>query len=278
MFSFLSKFFISEGIDLFAPIPISECNVRKPYLLNRAGISDGTAILFAIPYLTPMATTNNRNLSLYAVSRDYHLFVKELFERLLPLLREHYPENRFAAFADHSPIDEVEAAARAGLGCIGCNRLLITQKYASFIFLGEIVTDAKLPCTLHEISHCESCGKCIDVCPAKKGRPCLSALTQKKGELTPDEQTYLLEYGSVWGCDLCQEVCPHAQKAISEQTAYTSIPFFSEKTISHLTSETLNQMTDSEFSERAYSWRGRQPVLRNLLLTESDCDSRKSKN
>ncbi len=276
MFSFLSKFFISEGIDLFAPIPISECSLRKPYLLTQAEISDGTAILFAIPYLTPDATAADRNLSRYAVSRDYHLFVKELFDKLLPLLRMRYPENRFAAFADHSPFDEVEAAARAGLGCIGCNHLLITPKYASFIFLGEIVTDAKLPCTLHEISHCESCGRCLDVCPAKEGRPCLSALTQKKGDLTPEEQTYLLEHGSVWGCDLCQEVCPHAQKAISEQTAYTSIPFFSQKPIAHLTVEILSQMTDLEFSERAYSWRGRQTVLRNLLLIESECNRQKN--
>ena len=269
MFSFLSKFFASKGIDLLAPLPISKCTVRKPYLLERAQINDGTVILFAIPYLTPEANTPDRNLSRYAVSRDYHLFASELFDELLPLLREGWPEHRFAAFADHSPIDEVEAASRAGLGCIGTNHLLITPNYASFIFLGEIFTDAHLPCDPHEITRCEDCGKCIAVCPAKNGRPCLSALTQKKGDLTEDEQAYLLEQGSVWGCDLCQEVCPHAQKAIRERTAFTKIPFFSEKAIAHLTSEALKSMTEREFSERAYSWRGRQTVLRNLNLTEA---------
>ncbi len=270
MFSFLSNFFISKGIDLLAPIPISECRVRKPYLLERAEISDGTAFIFAIPYLTPDANAHDRNLSRYAVSRDYHLFASELFEELLPLLREKFPKHRFAAFADHSPIDEVEAASRAGLGCIGSNHLLITPKYASFLFLGEIFTDAKIPCSIREVSSCEGCGKCLSVCPAKDGRPCLSALTQKKGELTKDEREYLLEYGSVWGCDLCQEVCPHAQRAIREKTAYTTIPFFAEQPIAHLTTEILSEMTDREFSERAYAWRGRPTVQRNLLLIESD--------
>ena len=270
MFAFLLNFFISKGIDAVAPIPISECSVRKSYLLERAGITDGTAILFAIPYLTPEANAEGRNLSRYAVSRDYHLFASALFDELLPLLRERYPGHRFAAFADHSPIDEVSAASRAGLGCIGSNHLLITPKYASFIFLGEIFTDAILPCEIHEITHCRDCGRCQAVCPAKDGRDCLSALTQKKGELTAEEEAYLLEYGSAWGCDLCQEVCPHAIRAIAEQTAYTSIPFFKEQQIACLTSEALTKMTDPEFSERAYAWRGRPTIQRNLLLLESN--------
>ena len=269
MFAFLLNFFISRGIDAVAPIPISECTVRKPYLLERAGITDGTAILFAIPYLTPEANADGRNLSRYAVSRDYHLFASALFDELLPLLSERYPDHRFAAFADHSPIDEVSAASRAGLGCIGSNHLLITPKYASFVFLGEIFTDASLTCATHEITHCEDCGRCRSVCPAKDGRVCLSALTQKKGDLTAEEEEYLLEYGSVWGCDLCQEACPHAIRAISEQTAYTKIPFFGEQQIAHLTSEALCNMSDREFSERAYAWRGRQTIQRNLLLSES---------
>ncbi|MBE6589156.1 MAG: epoxyqueuosine reductase [Ruminococcaceae bacterium] len=267
MFEILSTFFKKNKIDSFAPLPLDECRILRPYLLERAGIdSTGTAVLFAVPYLAKEAADAQRNLSLYACACDYHLFFQSLFEGLLPRLREAFPENTFVGFADHSPIDEVHAAARAGLGVIGENRLLITPRHSSFVFLGEIITDIKLPATVYDIGTCQHCGACRKACPAGEGLPCLSSLTQKKGKLTQKEADYIAAYQSVWGCDICQEVCPHTVQAKRNGTLYTEIPYFCENTLPYLTGETLDGMTEDAFSKRAYAWRGREVVERNLRI------------
>ncbi|MBQ7172865.1 MAG: epoxyqueuosine reductase [Clostridia bacterium] len=266
----MKNFFSQRGIDCFAPILLSDCRIERPYLLERAGITDGTAILIAIPYYTAACNDPKRNISAYAVSRDYHGFFKELFNELLPALSKAFPQHRFTGFADHSPIAEVEAAAKAGLGIIGKNHLLITRKYSSYIFLGEVVTSAILPCKTQDVLDCENCGACIKACPAEKIGTCLSALTQKKGELTEAEQKIILQYGSAWGCDICQEVCPHTKRAIASGSIFTPIPYFEESTISRLTTKVLDELDEDAFSERAFSWRGRNTIRRNLLLFESE--------
>lgn len=268
MFSFLSDFLKKNAVDCFAPIALSDCRITRRYLLAREGIEEGTAILLAIPYYTAACADPARNLSAYAVSRDYHGFFRALFDELLPLLRSRFPEFKFAGFADHSPIDEIDAAARAGLGVIGRNHLLITPKYSSYIFLGEIITDAPIPCQTQEIRTCEDCGACTCACPAEDCGGCLSALTQKKGELTLPERETIQKYGSAWGCDLCQEVCPHTKKAIQSGSIFSPIPYFGENSISHLDLKNLNEMSDGEFERRAYAWRGRETICRNLALLE----------
>ena len=266
MFAFLSEFFSKKGIRLFSPIRLSDCEIRKPYLLDHAGISSGTVFMIAVPYFTKFCLDPERNLSAYAVSRDYHVFFRELFAELLPLLRERFPENRFAGFADHSPIAELQAAAHTGLGVIGKNGLLLTEEYSSYVFLGEVITDALLPSVFLPIRSCPDCGACKRVCPMDATGVCLSALTQKKGILTEAEKERVLRYGSVWGCDLCQKNCPYTIRAIKTGSIFSPIPFFSEDPIPRLTAETLDRMTDEDFQTRAFSWRGRETIRRNLGL------------
>ncbi len=270
MLTFLSEYFAKHHIDLYAPIPLSECEIRKPYLLEREGIADGTVILIAIPYFTRACLDPDRNLSAYAVSRDYHGFFNAFFAELLPALREKYPNERFAGFADHSPIAELQAAAHAGLGVIGQNSLLITEKYSSYVFLGELITTAALPAKTQPIASCIGCGACRTSCPMDKIGACLSALTQKKGDLTNEETQNLLAFGSVWGCDLCQEVCPYTKKAIQTGSIFSQIPYFGEHCISHLTLDRLDEMDDAEFTRRAYAWRGKDTIRRNLILFEEN--------
>ncbi len=259
-------------ILLSAPIALSDCTVTRPYLLERAGIgTEGTAVIFAIPYHTAACEDKHRNLSRYAVGKDYHRFVAQLSEALLPSLSAEFPEARFALFADHSPIDERMAAVKAGIGIIGKNGLLITHPYSSYLFLGELITDRRLPTEPpHPILSCEDCGACRDACPMAQGAigECLSALTQKKGELTEEEAEAIKRYGTVWGCDLCQEVCPHTKAALQRGTLDSPIPFFHEDPLPHLTYNGLASMTDTELSERAYAWRGRSVIMRNLAVTE----------
>ena len=258
-----------RGITLAAPIALKNCILTRPHKLARAGFDASgelTAIIFAIPYLTPH---EEKNISAYAICRDYHGYFSELFSSLIAELSEIYPENRFCGFADDSPIDERHAAASAGLGIIGDNGLLITEKYSSYVFLGEIITDIPTDASPKPIRRCYGCGECKRICPAYKTGQCLSSLTQKKGELTADEEKAIVECGSVWGCDLCQEVCPYTKQAIENQTIYTNVDYFKSDLLPLLTYRTLDSMSDVDFSRRAYSWRGRGVIGRNLKIFEN---------
>ena len=82
-----------EGIKLCGTVSLSDCIITRAYLLERAGIVSGTVYCFAIPYYT--RGNGASNISRYACGRDYYYYVKQLAERLLPLLRESYPDNRF---------------------------------------------------------------------------------------------------------------------------------------------------------------------------------------
>lgn len=262
-------------------IPLSVCKPARRYLLERAGIPfGGTAILFAVPYLmTDDARNADRNLSLYAVPRDYHGYMRMLEGEVLPSLREAFPDRVFALFADHSPIAEVDAAARGGLGVLGMNGLLITPRYGSFVFLGEIVTDADYTAVTGEDAPdlpptpplCEGCGACLEACPAacREGdrSRCLSALTQKKGELTEEEAAALVKGGLVWGCDACQLACPH-NTAVLRAGRDTPVPYFREERLNRVDQSVIAAMDDAAFSARAYAWRGRSVIARNCRLLE----------
>ena len=270
-------------------IPLSVCKPAKTYLLERAGIpSSGTAILFAVPYvMTADAGEPTRNLSLYAVPRDYHGYMKELEAVVVPSLRGDYPDFAFALFADHSPIMEVDAAARAGLGMLGMNGLLLTPEYGSFVFIGELITDADytavtgeaVPAFPADPPRCEGCGLCVKACPAGCGEGsrdgCLSALTQKKGELTPEETAAIVKGGLVWGCDACQLACPH-NRAIIKDGRDTPVPYFREGRLIRADAEALAAMEDAAFKARAYSWRGRAVILRNCALFTKNDNSERS--
>ena len=262
-------FFAREGIELYGFLSLDECKIIRPYLLERCGVERGSAVVFAVPYYSRAAETESRNVSLNAVPRDYHLYFKELSQRFEEAAKREFPEARFGFFSDHSPIDEVNAAAKAGLGVIGRNHLLISEKYSSFIFLAEIVTDLELPSETREIGFCGNCGLCSSACPVDLSvEECLSALTQKKGGLTAAEKEKILAHGLVWGCDRCQTACPHTQRAIKNESIYSPVDFFCEKCIPALTADTLEGMSDDDFRERAYSWRGKETILRNLKLFE----------
>ncbi len=266
----VAQIFEREKIELCAPLPLSRAKVIKPYLLERCGVSadEGSAMMICVPYFSSVP----ENISAYACSRDYHLYFERLFDRILPELRELFPGYSFYGFADHSPISEVPAAAAAGLGVIGDNHLFITDKYSSFVFLGEVISDMPaegygMPLYTGEVRTCRHCTACSRGCPeGLDTSECLSALTQKKGVLDDREKAKLTEHGIVWGCDRCQNVCPYTKAAISSGSIYTPIDFFYEKRIEKIDLDALYAMSEEEFFERAFSWRGKETIARNLRI------------
>ncbi|MBE6547273.1 MAG: epoxyqueuosine reductase [Ruminococcaceae bacterium] len=264
--SMLAKYNIADA----AAVRLSDCKIILERKLDACGFSadrDIFAYVFTVPYFV---NADKTNISAYAKSKDYHIFFSELFSEIVPQLQKEFPEYKFAGFADSSPIDEVHAAALAGLGIIGKNGLLITPKYSSYVFIGELITDFPIQVTQkNAISFCKNCGICKAACPKKDIGICLSALTQEKGLLTEEQQNHIKKYSSAWGCDICQECCPHTLAAIANNTIYTPIDFFKTDRTEDLSIQLVEGMSDKEFSARAYSWRKKETVLRNLSLTES---------
>ena len=270
MHPILTDFFAREHITHYSLARYDRLRKWAPELTARDGIEPQTAILFLVPYYTLTPT----NLSRYAASRDYHLAIREIGARLIAELQATFPDAHFKTYGDHSPLDERSAALTSGLGFLGDNGLLIHETYGSYLFIADVLTDLPIELlgeeTVTEVRTCMHCGACRAACPTGIlrgcGTDCLSAITQRKGELTPQEMEWMRTYNTAWGCDLCQSVCPYNQNP-----AVTPIPFFHEDTITTLTREGLDAMDKAAFKSRAFSWRGRKIVQRNLdILAKND--------
>ncbi len=182
----------------------------------------------AISYHTPPPQNwaESNPISNYAWGDDYHLVVKKKLNRVIDKLREEYPKLEARAFVDTAPLPEKLLAMRCGLGWIGKNGMLINRRYGSYLFLGEIITNLDLPSRIETAKdYCGSCRKCIEACPTKAivadgiidSNRCISYLTiEKRGDFTDSEQKLLKH--QVFGCDICQQVCPWNKKAVAGQS------------------------------------------------------------
>ncbi len=259
----LKSFFEKEKIEYFSVLDYRLCRAVREDIMKRESFMPKSVIVFLLPYYSEETV----NISRYAASRDYHAYIREVTDRLAAFIKEGFKDSHSKGYGDHSPIDERHAALISGLGILGENRLLINEKYGSYVFIAELITDiepellgAKAP---FDLKYCDRCGACLDACPTKRGESgiCLSALTQKKGELTEAEAQYIKIGGMAWGCDACQTVCPYNKDPIP-----SPIPYFHRDIITELTEETLASMPDPEFSSRAFAWRGKKLLERNLKI------------
>ena len=221
------------------------------------GFTPASVITAIFPYKTP--SSGEENLCMYARVPDYHDIVGNRLKTACDALLTAYPNHHFLLFVDSAIISEVAAALRCGLGVLGKNRLLITPKYGSYAFIGAILTDLKLDYCKKPVAFCSGCGRCIDACPtgALSGKSdCLSRITQKKGELTEEESELIRKSGLAWGCDICQTACP-----LNDNAALTDLPEFTNGIKGRICAKDLDDL-----SGRAYGWRGREVLIRNLKI------------
>ncbi len=173
------------------------------------------------PYSIACSDPSRAHISRYAWGDDYHKVLMRRLDALIAWIHQVHPETFEATpYVDTGPVQERAFARHAGVGWIGKNCCVINPELGSFIFLSEILCSLPLDVDRPAIDRCGSCTLCLDVCPTQAllepgvldARRCISYLTiEQRGEipeaLRADVGTY------VYGCDICQEVCPYNARA-----------------------------------------------------------------
>ena len=198
-----------------------------------------TVISFAYNYFTGRGSSeisDEYKFSNYAWGDDYHIIIKKYLFEIVEYIQSLSKNLKYRVCVDTSPIMERNWAVRAGIGWIGKNTHLITKDYGSWLFLGEIIINKKIPPTgFFEQDYCGTCTACLDSCPTDAlkepyildSNKCISYLTiEHKGDI-PDEQKDNLE-NWIYGCDICQEVCPWN---IKFETMSNDLHFYPRDTI-----------------------------------------------
>lgn len=166
-------------------------------------------------YPSEMQNEDSPKISKYAYGQDYHFVIKEKLKELLNTIQTEIGEVSGRAFVDSAPVLDKAWAAKSGLGWIGKNSNLITQKVGSFYFIAELVVDLDLEYDFATTDHCGSCTACIDSCPTEAivapyvvdGSKCISYFTIELKENIPMEMKGKMDEW-MFGCDICQDVCP----------------------------------------------------------------------
>ena len=156
------------------------------------------------------------NIAKYAYGKDYHKVVKKRLNKLCDYLVELFPDVKYRFFVDSAPVMERQWAEKSGLGWIGKNTLLINKTRGSYFFLAEILLTEELEYDSRIEDYCGKCTKCLDACPTRAfpepyvldASKCISYATiELKDEKIPELFKDKME-GYIFGCDICQDVCP----------------------------------------------------------------------
>ena len=230
---------------------------------NREWIPENaqSVIVCAFPYYT--GEYSQANVCKYAMVPDYHTVVRQILNQAAEELKEQFKAS-FVGFTDVSALPEKECALAAGLGFAGVNGLVIHPQYGTYFVIGELVTDYQFQFDSPLEQTCIRCGACVRACPAGAislngidYTKCLSEVTQRKGELTEQEQRLITENGLMWGCDGCQNCCPYNQKL-----ELTYLEGFYSDVQPVVTRENLNALCKT----RAFGYKGKTLLKRNLEL------------
>ncbi|RXR34046.1 tRNA epoxyqueuosine(34) reductase QueG [Flavobacterium piscinae] len=186
--------------------------------LNPTLLVDGAKSVISILlnyYPSKFQNEESYKISKYAYGQDYHFVIKEKLKELLHFIQTEIGEVSGRAFVDSAPVLDKAWAAKSGLGWIGKNTNLITQKVGSFYFIAELIVDLELDYDNPTTDHCGSCTACIDACPTEAivapyvvdGSKCISYFTIELKENIPTEMKGKFD-DWMFGCDVCQDVCP----------------------------------------------------------------------
>ena len=222
---------------------------------------------------------------------DYHNLIKDRLIEMGELLKVQHPGLEYKLTLDTHPVLERDLAMRAGLGWFGKNSMLINRHHGSFFLIGSRLLNRDLAITSKkpEVDHCGQCTRCIDACPTEAIDPvkrtiiakdCISTFTieQFKLDTVPSEKMTLKE-GTLFGCDICQDVCPWNKRidrlhptqdfSFHEPEQKKIVEFFLTKEKTSLAQD-LEAMSEGEFRRRfnktSFLRSGRRGLLKNIKL------------
>lgn len=258
------------------PCPFTASELQARLQGNTTLVHPRCAIVCLFPYYVP--TNEPTNIARYTWATDYHLVVPHYLSQIISYLQQEEPSAEFEIHCDTSPLADRYMAYLAGLGFYGKNHCFIHPSLGSYVVIGTILTSIPFEPDRPLHATCLGCNRCLQACPGQALQAdhfhyhtCKSYLTQKKGDLSETEQQIIGKTPLLFGCDICQEVCPH--------NAHLPItPFAEFRHIDpQISTEELANMTNKQFKERyghrAFSWRGKKILLRNEAYIKSKKDS-----
>ena len=216
-------------------------------------------------------------ISTYAFGQDYHKVIKDKLYLLLARIRDRIGEVDGRVFVDSAPVMDKAWAAKAGLGWVGKNTNLIAKQVGSFFFIAEMIIDLDLAYDLPVADHCGSCTACLDACPTQAltapyqidGSKCISYATIELKNAIPDHFKGKMD-GWVFGCDVCQTVCPwnrfstpHNEAAFTPNTELLELK---KKDWEELTEETFKRV----FQKSAVKRTKYNGLLRNIRFLKEE--------
>ncbi|MCB2298982.1 tRNA epoxyqueuosine(34) reductase QueG [Clostridium tagluense] len=288
------EFCIKNGIDT---IGFSECRIfheLNPYFETRKKLGlenefeehsvdkrinpflympEGkTIITIAFPYLYSLNFNKKTQFSKYTLGRDYHVVTTEYMEKICKFIEG--MGGKAMSFVDSNALPERYIACNSGIGFIGKNNTLITEKYGSYVFLGEIITDLIILPDKPMVQKCGNCERCLEACPTNaivKGKAginndanvCLSYITQKKHI---EDFWFEKLNGRLFGCDTCQRACPYNSgiqfSDISEFKPYEYMKNVDVKTLMNMD----NDLFKDKYKITSCGWRGKNILKRNAII------------
>ncbi len=235
-----------------------------------------TVICMAFPYATPSPEPDGLlrgRVSNYAWSSDYHKRIKAILRRVKMALDEAAGEEVAAITCDTAPLAERAFAANSGIGWVGKHTNLISPELGSFIFLGEVITTLDLPHDTPLKKQCGTCSLCVTACPTGALRGdytidatrCISDLTQRVDSIPVEMRALIGTW--IWGCDLCQAVCPPTAMA-SPAVPVENAPHSSESAQPGLIAllELKSSVYERVYRGTAMGWRGGAVLRRNAAV------------
>jgi epoxyqueuosine reductase len=222
-------------------------------------------------YPSEVQNPDSYKISKYAFGQDYHFVIKDKLKELLFSIQAEIGEVSGRAFVDSAPVLDKAWAAKSGLGWIGKNSNLITQKVGSFYFIAELIIDLDLEYDYSTTDHCGTCTACLDACPTQAivapyvvdGSKCISYFTIELKDTIPTEFKGKFD-DWIFGCDVCQDVCPWNRFSKPHQESLFNpnpeMLGWSKKDWEEITSETFNAVFKNSPLKRI-KWNG---LLRNI--------------
>lgn len=221
------------------------------------------------------------NFSFISRGLDYHAVVSDKLEKIRDYIMSLIPTGRTVHMVDTGELLEKALAVKAGLGWFGRNTLLVTPEFGSWVCLGELITDIPFPPDRPLNNNCGSCTACVTACPTNAIREgedlnidrCLACLTL--GKFMPDPEIREIMGTSLYGCDICQQVCPYNRTA---EHSKDRPEFFCSYDDANPVLKDILCLSNTAFRKRfghlSGAWRGRTPIQRNAVIAAGNLGAR----